>query len=136
MRRRSASRLLAAIASATVAAGVRAAALEVRPGAVVRWPGAEIEECSLGERRWQPLPQKPHQRVLAVLSLRLRRKRLGFRHQRLASLQAPTPGQIFTRGVTGHVRGGGARRVGSTPSPLVSRPPRGAAVDIIALIRR
>ena len=55
MRRRSASRLLAAIASATVAAGVRAAALEVRPGAVVRWPGAEIEECSLGERRWQPL---------------------------------------------------------------------------------
>ena len=30
-------------------------ASEVAPGSVVRWPGAELTECSAGGRRWQPL---------------------------------------------------------------------------------
>jgi murein DD-endopeptidase MepM/ murein hydrolase activator NlpD len=30
-------------------------ATEVRPGSVVRWPGAELIDCSIRERRWQPL---------------------------------------------------------------------------------
>ncbi len=31
-----------------------AAGLEVAPGTVVHWPGAELEDCSLGERHWRP----------------------------------------------------------------------------------
>ncbi len=27
----------------------------VRPGGVVRWPGVELVDCSLGDRRWSPL---------------------------------------------------------------------------------
>lgn len=27
---------------------------EVRPGAIVRWAGPELVDCSLGDRRWQP----------------------------------------------------------------------------------
>lgn len=44
------------VALLTVATAVASEAPPaVRPGALVRWPGAELLACELGERRWQPL---------------------------------------------------------------------------------
>jgi len=36
-------------------AATRLAAIDVRPGSVVRWPGPELADCSIADRHWQPL---------------------------------------------------------------------------------
>jgi murein DD-endopeptidase MepM/ murein hydrolase activator NlpD len=51
---RAAAPTLALLLAAPLPAAATIAA-EVRPGGVVRWPGPELVECRLGERRWQPL---------------------------------------------------------------------------------
>jgi len=54
---RAAGRLLITVALFAASGAARAdePAAAVRPGSVVRWPGAGLTACSLGERTWQPL---------------------------------------------------------------------------------
>jgi murein DD-endopeptidase MepM/ murein hydrolase activator NlpD len=54
---RPAARVLATVALLATFDGARAAERPpaVRPGSLVRWPGAELLACSLGARSWQPL---------------------------------------------------------------------------------
>jgi murein DD-endopeptidase MepM/ murein hydrolase activator NlpD len=44
-----------ALFTAAIATAAAETPPEVRPGAVVRWAGPALLECSAGERRWQPL---------------------------------------------------------------------------------
>jgi murein DD-endopeptidase MepM/ murein hydrolase activator NlpD len=44
-----------AVLSSVPAFAAASEATEVRPGAVVRWPGAELVDCSANGRTWQPL---------------------------------------------------------------------------------
>ena len=43
------------VATALVGGSALAAAPEVRPGGVVRWPGQGVTACGVGEREWAPL---------------------------------------------------------------------------------
>jgi murein DD-endopeptidase MepM/ murein hydrolase activator NlpD len=57
-------------------------AAHVRPGTVVRWPGAGIESCTLGERSWTPLEGAcfyPIDLLRPVGPLELARRRAGRR---------------------------------------------------------
>jgi murein DD-endopeptidase MepM/ murein hydrolase activator NlpD len=73
-------RALAAI-FATVAAGfaTRAAALEVRPGGVVRWRGEAVSACAVAGRSWAPAGATCYFPIdlLAQGAVRLQRTRLG-----------------------------------------------------------
>jgi len=47
---------VAALGLAVAAVAAPRAVVEVRPGSLVRWPGAALEACAVGQRRFAPMP--------------------------------------------------------------------------------
>jgi murein DD-endopeptidase MepM/ murein hydrolase activator NlpD len=78
--------LRAALVAGVVAAGAAGAGApeSVQPGEVVRWPGADLEECALGDRTWKPLADACYYPIdlLATGSLDLERRTAGTREVR------------------------------------------------------